>query len=226
MLVATPQASRPSRFLWRWKNCGGDRPRPHCRHSRNSMWKVKPSSSFLLARARKLKIKARFALRVNPDVFAETHPYISTGLREHKFGIDIRQAARIYKSAAGNRWLEPHGVSVHIGSQIRSAAPVWRRNGAGKEAGGQLRREGIALNAIDAGGGLGIDYHGLASFDARAAKVAEYAAAIEDALGRFRRAAAARAGPLYRCTGRRIGGARIAGEAQWQERRSSSPMPR
>src|SRR6202041_3898967 len=65
----------------------------------------------LAARARKLKTKARFALRVNPDVFAETHPYISTGLREHKFGIDIRQALRIYKSAAGNRWLEAHGVS-------------------------------------------------------------------------------------------------------------------
>ena len=89
----------------------------------------------LAARARKLKRKARFALRVNPDVFAETHPYISTGLREHKFGIDIRQAARIYKSAAGNRWLEAHGVSVHIGSQIRSAEPVWRGDGAGEQAG-------------------------------------------------------------------------------------------
>src|SRR5271157_5842691 len=77
----------------------------------------------LAARAQKQKIKARFALRVNPDVFAETHPYISTGLREHKFGIDIRQAARIYKNAANNRWLEPHGVSVHIGSQICSSEP-------------------------------------------------------------------------------------------------------
>ena len=70
----------------------------------------------LAARAAKLKRKARFALRVNPDVFAETHPYISTGLREHKFGIDIRRALKIYKSAVGARWLEPHGVSVHIGS--------------------------------------------------------------------------------------------------------------
>ena len=80
----------------------------------------------LAARAAKLKKKARFALRVNPDVFAETHPYISTGLREHKFGIDIRQALRIYKNAAGHRWLEAHGVSVHIGSQIRSADPLAR----------------------------------------------------------------------------------------------------
>ena len=73
----------------------------------------------LAARARKLKIRARFALRVNPDVFADTHPYISTGLREHKFGIDIRQRARLYKSAAWHPWLEACGVSVHIGSQIR-----------------------------------------------------------------------------------------------------------
>ena len=77
----------------------------------------------LAVRAAKLRRKARFALRVNPDVFAETHPYISTGLREHKFGIDIRRALGIYKSVAGSRWLEAHGVSVHIGSQIRSADP-------------------------------------------------------------------------------------------------------
>ena len=54
----------------------------------------------LARRARKLKVRARFALRVNPDVFADTHPYISTGLREHKFGIDIRRALSLYKSAA------------------------------------------------------------------------------------------------------------------------------
>ncbi|MGA9668654.1 MAG: diaminopimelate decarboxylase, partial [Terracidiphilus sp.] len=70
--------------------------------------------ALLAKRAAKLKTKARFALRVNPDVFADTHPYISTGLREHKFGIDIRQALRIYTSVKGNRWLEAHGVSVHI----------------------------------------------------------------------------------------------------------------
>jgi diaminopimelate decarboxylase len=137
----------------------------------------------LAARAAKLRVKARFALRVNPDVFAETHPYISTGLREHKFGIDIRQAARIYKGAAGNRWLEAHGVSVHIGSQIRSAAPFGAAMERVAKLVGQLRREGIALNSVDAGGGLGIDYHA-GSFDA-AGKVQEYAAAIEQALGGF-----------------------------------------
>ncbi|MGB0064258.1 MAG: diaminopimelate decarboxylase [Terracidiphilus sp.] len=137
----------------------------------------------LASRAAKLKTKARFALRVNPDVSAETHPYISTGLREHKFGIDIRQALAIYKSAANDRWLDPHGISVHIGSQIRSAQPFGAAIQRVSKLVRELRREGIELRSIDAGGGLGIDYHG-GAFDA-AAKVAEYAAALEDALGDF-----------------------------------------
>lgn len=137
----------------------------------------------LAARAKKLKRKTRFALRVNPDVFAETHPYISTGLREHKFGIDIRRALAIYRSVAGHRWLEPHGVSVHIGSQIRSADPFGAALERLNKLVRQLRREGIALKSVDAGGGLGIDYHG-GAFDA-AARVREYAVAIDRALEGF-----------------------------------------
>ena len=139
----------------------------------------------LAQRAHRLKKKARFALRVNPDVFAETHPYISTGLREHKFGIDIRKAAEIYRKAARNKWLEPHGISVHIGSQIRSAEPFGAAIQRVSKLAAQLKSEGIVLKAIDAGGGLGIDYHaGSDSADA-VAKVAEYAAAIEKALNGF-----------------------------------------
>ena len=137
----------------------------------------------LAERARKAKRVARFALRVNPDVFAETHPYISPGLREHKFGIDIRHALALYKSAAKNRWLQANGVSVHIGSQIRSAKPFGQAIERLAKLVDQLRREGIMLSVVDAGGGLGIDYHG-APFDA-AAKVQEYAAAVERALGGF-----------------------------------------
>jgi diaminopimelate decarboxylase len=137
----------------------------------------------LAARAQRLKRKARFALRVNPDVFAETHPYISTGLREHKFGIDIRQALRIYQAAHGSRWLEAYGVSVHIGSQIRSADPFGAAAARVSRLVRELQRSGIVLKAIDAGGGLGIDYHE-ERFDA-AAKVREYAAAIEPALAGF-----------------------------------------
>ncbi len=151
----------------------------------------------LARRARKLKVRARFALRVNPDVFADTHPYISTGLREHKFGIDIRRALSLYKSVARSRWLEAYGVSVHIGSQIRSAAPFGAAIERVTKLVRQLRREGIALKVVDAGGGLGIDYHAGAptarssavgwhgdAFDA-ASKVEEYAAALERALGDF-----------------------------------------
>ena len=137
----------------------------------------------LAVRARKLKSRARFALRVNPDVFAETHPYISTGLREHKFGIDIRKALAIYKAVARNRWLEAYGISFHIGSQIRTAAPFGAAMERVNKLLRQLVREGIVLQAVDAGGGLGIDYHA-GKFDA-SAKVKEYAAAIEEALGGF-----------------------------------------
>ncbi len=142
-----------------------------------------PELELLARRAQKLKRKARFALRVNPDVFAETHPYISTGLREHKFGIDIRRAPAIYKSAARHRWLEAHGASVHIGSQIRSAEPFGSAIERVSRLARLLAREGIVLKAIDAGGGLGIDYHS-GEFDAEA-HVRGYASAIETALGDF-----------------------------------------
>jgi len=138
--------------------------------------------ALLSERARKLRIRARFALRVNPDVFADTHPYISTGLREHKFGVDIRRALAIYKQAADDRWLVPFGISVHIGSQIRSAAPFGAAIGRVSKLVRRLKHEGIELKCIDAGGGLGIDYH--APFDA-AAKVQEYAAALNEALKGF-----------------------------------------
>jgi diaminopimelate decarboxylase len=137
----------------------------------------------LAERAQRLKTRARFALRVNPDVFADTHPYISTGLREHKFGIDIRRAKAIYKDAARNRWLEPYGISVHIGSQIRSAEPFGAAIVRVNKLVQKLSSEGIQLKMIDAGGGLGIDYHD-GAFDV-AGKVEEYAEVLNRALGDF-----------------------------------------
>jgi len=137
----------------------------------------------LARRAAKMKRKARFALRVNPDVFAETHPYISTGLREHKFGIDIRQAAALYRSAVKQKWLEAHGISVHIGSQIRSADPFGAALERVHKLVRQLRRDGVEIRSIDAGGGLGIDYHGSPSDPA--ARVRDYAAAVTRALTGF-----------------------------------------
>jgi diaminopimelate decarboxylase len=119
---------------------------------------------------------ARIALRVNPDVFAETHPYISTGLREHKFGIAIDKARAVYRRAMTLDGVEPAGVSVHIGSQIRSVEPFAesvKRVGRLVE---ELRSDGMDIRYVDAGGGLGIEY-GVADFDA-AASARTYAAAV------------------------------------------------
>ncbi len=117
----------------------------------------------LAERSARLRKKTRIAFRVNPDVPAETHPYISTGLREHKFGVPIADAPLLYAQAASYKWLEPTGVSVHIGSQITDVAPF----GATMErvAGlvRNLRSQGHDIRLVDAGGGLGITYRDGAS---------------------------------------------------------------
>jgi diaminopimelate decarboxylase len=127
---------------------------------------------------------ARIALRVNPDVFAETHPYISTGLSEHKFGIAIAKARAVYQRAMALDGLEPVGVSVHIGSQIRSVEPFAesvKRVGKLVE---ELRSDGMDIRYVDAGGGLGIEY-GEAYFDpvVSAWKYAEAVMAASRGLG-------------------------------------------
>lgn len=134
----------------------------------------------LAARAEALGKPARFALRVNPDVFAETHPYISTGLSEHKFGIDINAARAIYRKAAKSKWLDPAGVSVHIGSQIRKVAPFAAALARVTALIADLRKDGHNIRFVDAGGGLGIDY-GSAAFDP-AKQVKQYAAALNKGL--------------------------------------------
>jgi diaminopimelate decarboxylase len=133
----------------------------------------------LSERAAKLRKRARIALRVNPDVFAETHPYISTGMREHKFGIDIRRARVVYRRAG--KYLEPFGVSVHIGSQIRTSDPFGAAAERATKLIVNLRKDGHAIQYIDIGGGLGIEYHLDRPFDA-AEKVHQYAAAVIPAI--------------------------------------------
>ena len=133
----------------------------------------------LSERAAKLRKKPRFALRVNPDVFAETHPYISTGMREHKFGIDIRRARAVYRKAG--KYLEPAGVSVHIGSQIRSAEPFGAAAQRVAALVRTLRKDGYPIRYMDAGGGLGIEYHADHAFDP-AERFRQYAAALTTAV--------------------------------------------
>ena len=136
----------------------------------------------LAERASKLRKRARIALRVNPDVFAETHPYISTGLREHKFGIDIRRARAVYRNAGGYKFIEPAGVSVHIGSQIRTAEPFGAATSRVADLIRQLRKDGLPIQFLDAGGGLGIEYHSDQPFNPEE-KVQQYAAALTQAIG-------------------------------------------
>jgi diaminopimelate decarboxylase len=115
----------------------------------------------LASRASKLKKKANVALRVNPDVFAETHPYISTGLHKHKFGVPIADARRLYKLMGKSRYLSPAGISVHIGSQIVSVDPFNAAMDRLADLTRTLRSDGHNIRYIDAGGGLGIHYgHG------------------------------------------------------------------
>jgi len=123
---------------------------------------------------------AKVALRVNPDVFAETHPYISTGLREHKFGIAIETARDVYRRAAELPNLEPAGVSVHIGSQIRAVEPFHQSLLRVRGLVDELRADGLDIRYVDGGGGFGIEY-GNEAFDP-AASVAAYAEAIRSAL--------------------------------------------
>jgi diaminopimelate decarboxylase len=136
--------------------------------------------NLLAARAEALGMRARFALRVNPDVFAETHPYISTGLSEHKFGIDIKAARAIYRKAAKSKWLDPAGVSVHIGSQIRKVDPFAAALARVTSLITDLRKDGHNIRYVDAGGGLGIDY-GTTNFHPDQ-QVEKYAAALNKGL--------------------------------------------
>jgi diaminopimelate decarboxylase len=125
----------------------------------------------LSARAQAMGKIARIALRVNPDVFAETHPYISTGMSEHKFGIAIAQAREVYRTAASLPGLKPAGVSVHIGSQIRSVEPFAEALGRVRALVKELRADGMDIRYVDGGGGFGVEY-GVAEFDAEASVTA------------------------------------------------------
>ena len=102
--------------------------------------------------------RARVALRVNPDIDPKTHPYISTGLKQSKFGINIRQALGFYRQAARLRHLEVVGMHAHIGSQITQLGPF--RDAVTKVLGliDRLREDGIGIRYLDLGGGLGITY--------------------------------------------------------------------
>jgi diaminopimelate decarboxylase len=108
--------------------------------------------------AGRLGVTASFSLRVNPDVDAVTHPYISTGLRDHKFGIDIAEAHAVYERSRRLKNIRAAGVSCHIGSQILDYSPILEAAGKVLSLIEALQRDGFPIDHVDLGGGLGIAY--------------------------------------------------------------------
>jgi diaminopimelate decarboxylase len=132
--------------------------------------------NLLSATATRLKRRAAVAFRVNPDVSAKTHPYISTGLHQHKFGVPIPEALTLYAQAAKQPYLDLAGVSVHIGSQITDVGSFQEALERVADLIRTLRDIGHDIRYIDAGGGLGISYEGAQkSFENQ---IAAYARAV------------------------------------------------
>ncbi len=123
-------------------------------------------------------------MRVNPDVAAETHPYISTGLHKHKFGVPIGVARQLYAEAARQKYLSVRGVSVHIGSQITDVTPFGEAMERIAELIRELREAGHQIDYVDAGGGLGIPYEDSQAADFPA-QVAAYARQLAAPLRRL-----------------------------------------
>lgn len=124
--------------------------------------------------ARSLGTRAPIALRVNPDVDAGTHPYISTGLKNNKFGVDIATAERLYAQAAGMGGIEVAGVASHIGSQLLEIRPLLDALDRVLALVERLAARGIVLRHIDCGGGLGVRYK-----DERPPEPRDWASAIK-----------------------------------------------
>lgn len=128
--------------------------------------------------AAELGVKAPVSLRVNPDVDAMTHPYISTGLKENKFGIDIARAPEVYRRAAALPNIEVRGVDCHIGSQLTDDTPLVDALDRLLALVDELAAEGIRIHHLDLGGGLGVTYR-----DETPPSPAEYLTKVKAHLG-------------------------------------------
>lgn len=127
--------------------------------------------------AQRLGVRAPISLRVNPDVDAQTHPYISTGLKENKFGIPSDTVYEVYALAASLAGIEVVGIDCHIGSQLTTTQPFQDALDKVIEMIKTLKKQGISLKHIDIGGGLGVTYR-----DETPPTPAQYAAALRPAL--------------------------------------------
>jgi diaminopimelate decarboxylase len=118
-------------------------------------------------------VRARVALRVNPDINSGTHPHISTGLHVNKFGVPLEQARAIYRRMVNQPGLQPVGIHVHLGSQIVTLDPLQKATSMVVKLAQELREVGVQIEYLDLGGGLGISYDGSRVPDAQ-----QYANAI------------------------------------------------
>jgi diaminopimelate decarboxylase len=137
-----------------------------------------PELTRINAIAGELGTAAPVSLRVNPDVDARSHPYISTGLKENKFGIDIAEAEAVYRRAAGLPHLRVVGIDCHIGSQLTELSPFLDALDRVLALADRLAAWGMRIEHLDLGGGLGIRY-----VDESPPEPADYAAAITERLG-------------------------------------------
>lgn len=108
--------------------------------------------------AKELKKQARISIRVNPNVDAKTHPYISTGLNENKFGVEISEAKKMYLYAKKSEWLQPYGIHFHIGSQLTDLAPIIEAANIVSNIMSELKALEIDIKFFDVGGGIGVVY--------------------------------------------------------------------
>ena len=118
--------------------------------------------------AQSLNTQAPISIRVNPDVDAKTHPYISTGLKENKFGVDIDDAINLYQKANDSEYLNVEGLDCHIGSQITDVSPFLDALDKVLSLVNQLKVKGIEIAHLDLGGGIGIKYDNEQVIDVKA----------------------------------------------------------
>ncbi len=118
--------------------------------------------------ARSLNTQAPISIRVNPNVDAKTHPYISTGLKENKFGVDIDDAISLYQQAHQSEHLNVQGLDCHIGSQLTEVSPFLDALDKVLELVDQLNQQGIEITHLDLGGGVGIQYDDEKTIDIQA----------------------------------------------------------
>ena len=128
--------------------------------------------------AKLMSTKAPISIRINPDVDANTHPYITTGLKENKFGVSINRALELYKKAELSKHLDVFGLDYHIGSQITEVSPFIEALEKALELISELKSEGIKMSHIDIGGGVGITYN-----EEKTINIEKYVQSVLDKVG-------------------------------------------